>query len=185
MSITSYKIKRVGSVTVVTVVSNLSDPLYYHWYQDGKFIGMTRENKKAFSLAPGVQSRIIVNDTNDPDYDSVGNEPSGYRGRRKVGWCRSISTDVDRYKIEERVDSGDWTAVAYVRHTDRKWYYSWESNFLTDLGAYEWKVTPVDFYGNEGTVISYTSETIVRLPDAPYFTFAYDEDTDKITFEEL
>ncbi len=185
MSITAYHIKRVGTSTLVTVDSDLSSPIFYHWYQDGQFVEMTRDNTKGFFLVPGSHSRIEVNDTNDADYDSLGNAPAGYPGSRLLGWCRSVAADVKKYKIEQRVDGGDWTQVAMLRHENRKWYYTWRTGFLTDLSEYEWRIIPIDAFGNEGTALTFTAEKIVRLPDAPNFRNTYNESTDKLTFIEI
>ena len=184
MAITSYQQQRFGAVTVVTVTSDLSGTIYYHWYIDGAFIASTQLPTRSFILEAGEQVRIEVNDTNDVDYDPVANAPDGYPARRTIWWIRSIGDDVARYRVEQKKGAGDWASIGTVQRNAATWSYSLLSPRLDDLSTYQWRVIPCDEAGNDGTAKSVQSEDVVRIPDAPDFTITFDSGTAKVTFAE-
>lgn len=184
MAITSYQQQRFGTVIIVTVTSDLSGTIYYHWYIDGAFIASTQSPTRSFILEAGDQVRIEVNDTNDADYDPVANAPDGYPARRTIWWIRSTDDDVANYRVEQKKGEGDWTSIGIVRRNGATWAYSLLSPRLDDLSAYQWRVTPVDEAGNDGTAKTVQSEDVVRTPDAPDFTATFDSGTTKVTFAE-
>lgn len=184
MSITAYDILRSGSMIRVTATSSLSGTIYYHWYVDGSYVGMTILDSYWFQVMPGDQSRVVCQDTNSASYDPIANAPTMYPSRRTLCWIRSADTDVAYYRIEENQDSGGWSEVARVRHSEDQWEYRWTTARLDDLSDYEWRVTPYDRAGNAGTAVSLGAETIVRRPDAPLIAAAWDNGTAHVTISE-
>lgn len=183
MSITAYSTVRTGLATTVTATSSLSGTVYYHWFQDGAYLGVSTTPSKAFALAPGDQSRIEAVDTNDPDYDPLFNPPAGYPARRTITWIRSLDEDVARYRIEQYKGlEVTPEATFYVLHESAKWLYLWLSGRLNDLTNYYWTVTPVDAAGNDGTIIQMDSQRVVRTPDSPTFTATFDAGTTRVAF---
>lgn len=159
----------------VTVTSSLTGTVWYHWYLDGVWAGATLVGVRTFCLPAGTQARLAVLDTNDIDFDYNENNPEPYPARRILWWVRSLDTDVDHYRVEQRIDAGDWAAVATVPRDREAWSYQWTTDRLTDLSAYEWRVIPVDRAGNDGTAVATQAETIVRKPDGVTFTVALEE----------
>ena len=182
MAITDIQTNRAGNVTTVTVTSDLSGTIYYHWYIDGSFIATTQLNVYQFYLENDDQVRIEINDTNDPDYDPIANAPAGYPARRTIYWVRSQDSDVRHYRIEQQKDGGGWASIGEVLHDVNQWAYSLESPRLDDLSEYEWRIIPVDLAGNDGTALALDSEKIVHTPDAPDFTVTFNEGPDTVTF---
>ncbi len=185
MSITEYRAIRVGNTHQITVTSDLTGVIYYHWYKDGQYLTRTQSNKYSLYLPPNSQSRVVVLDTNDPDFDPILNNPDKFPGFRTIHWIRSLSADVDRYRIEENKDGGGWVEKETSKHNKNQWVYYWTSGFLADLSDYQWRVIPVDVYGNDGDAITFGTEKIVRIPDAPNFNITYDDVSDKVTFVEI
>ena len=50
-----YSQRHEGNVSTVTGTTNLVGTVYYHWYLDGVWVGMTTANYYSFVLAPGEQ----------------------------------------------------------------------------------------------------------------------------------
>lgn len=182
MAITAYSSVRHGNATTVTVTSDLSGTIYYHWYSDGAYIASTTSASRSFLYDTDDQSRITVQDTNDADYDPIANAPVGYPAKRTVTWIRSIDSDVARYRIEQQLGAGSWAVIGLVQHVATTWQYELLTPRLDDLGVYTWRMIPVDAAGNDGTARTLDAETIVRTPDAPRFTIAFDGGTTKVTF---
>jgi hypothetical protein len=182
MAITSYQQQRFGTLTIVTVTSDLSGTIYYHWYIDGAFIASTQSPMRSFTLETGDQIRIEVKDTNDADYDPIANAPDGYPARRTIWWIRSTDDDVVSYRVEQKKGAGDWTSIGIVQRNGEAWTYSLLSPRLDDLNAYQWRVIPVDVAGNDGTARTVDAEDVVRTSDAPDFTISFDSGTAKVTF---
>lgn len=166
----------------VTVTSDLSGTIYYHWYIDGAYIASTMSPAYSFYLAEDECVRVTCIDTNNASYDAIANAPAGYPARRSLWWVRSIDSDVSHYRVEQNKDAAGWTEIGIVHHDDTQWSYSFLTEPLTDLSSYQWRVYPVDAAGNDGTVITLGAETVVRTPDAPDFTISFDGDTDTVTY---
>ena len=145
MAITSYQQQQFGTLTVVTVASDLSGTIYYHWYIDGAWIASTQSPTRGFTLEAGDEVRITVNDTNDADYDPVANAPTGYPARRTIVWLRSVDDDVASYRVEQYLS--EWTSIGTVQRSGAAWRYSLLSPRLDDLSEYDWRVVAVDKIG--------------------------------------
>jgi hypothetical protein len=184
--ISSYAATRFDAITIVTVVSSLTSPVYYHWFVDGAWVGVTRDDPSyALRVPPGEQRRVECVDTNDADADPATLAPADQApATRLLWWIRSLATDLDHYRVEQQAAGGDWELLATVAHDARAWSYEHRTERLADLTAYAWRVVPVDRAGNQGTPVATEAETIVRTPDAPIFAVAFDPDTDTVTFTE-
>ena len=182
MAITSYSTTRLGDTTVVTVTSDLTDTIYYHWYVDGQWVGMTTQPSRGFQVSAGEQLRVECLDTNDADYDYTANAPEGWPARKTLWWVRSLATDVDHYRIDQQEDGGAWETIGRVWPVLGQWSYRHTTERLTDLAVYSWRILPVDAAGNEGAATTIGPEQIVRAPDAPAFAAAFDPDTRRVTF---
>lgn len=182
MAITSTTTTRLGHVTTVTVISNLTPPVWYHWYVDGSWVGRTSSGSRQFWLADGEQARIEVADTTNPDYDPIANAPVDYPAVRTLWWLRSLETGIVEYLIEQKIGAGAWTEIARVRADETRWAYRYLTDRLTDLTTYEWRVSGVDAAGNLGTTLSVGSELIVRRPEVPNFTATFNAGPTTVTF---
>ena len=165
-------------------MSGLGGTVYYHWYVDGCFIAAGTSNSRTFFLARDDQVRIDIQDTNDADYDSIANAPTDDPARRSLWWCRSLATDIDHYRVEQKKGAGAWETIGIVHHVADRWSYELLSPRLDDLADYTWRMVPVDAAGNDGTTIEFGPERIVRRPDAPDFGVAFDDATTKVTFSD-
>jgi hypothetical protein len=157
--------------------------LYYYWFIDGAYVGMTSEPNWTLALEPGEQVRVDCWITEDADYDPLAAPPAGWPSRRTLWWVRSLAADVDYYRVDQSVDGGAWSEVGRVAMERGAWEYSFFTGVLTDLSVYTWRVVPVDFRGVEGTALTFGPETIVRTPTAPDFTATLNETT-TVTFAE-
>ena len=182
MAITAYTMTRFGTTTTVEVTSDLSGTIFYHWYADGAYLGMTTTPARTFALEYDEMIRVECQDTTDADYDPIANAPDGWPARRSIFWTRSTDTDAAGYRVEQKAGAGDWTEIGRIHQNATAWSFAVLSPRLTDLTVYQWRVVPMDAAGNDGTPITLDAETVVRTPDAPDFEFTYDEDTDQITF---
>lgn len=182
MAITAYNQSRFGQYTIVTVTSDLSGTVFYHWYVDGAYVAATVTPQYSFLLDTGEQVRIDVNDTTDPDFDAIANAPAGYPARRSLVWTQSMSDETE-YRIDQDLDGGGYSTIATIDSVAGLWQYSYLTARLVDLGVYTWRVYAVDQAGNAGA--SYRTigpETVVRRPDAPDFDVTFDGATTKVTF---
>lgn len=184
MSITSISQVRVGSVTIVTAISGLSGTVYFHWYLDGVHVSSTQSNRHSIYMDNGDSGRVDVLDTTDPDFDPIANAPAGWPARRTLQWHRSAATDMDHYRVEQDIDGGGFAAIGTVHHDPLQWVYTFLTPRLVDLAVYTWRIVPVDTSGNDGAATTIRTEKIVRTPDAPDFTVAWDEGTTKVTWTE-
>jgi len=182
MSITALTTCRVGGVTRATATSDLSGTVYFHWYLDGVCVASGTLASHCFALPVGRSARLAVIDTTDADFDPVANAPDGWPAWRSLFWVRSLDSGVDYYRIDQKLDAGDWSAVGRVAAVAGQWSYSYETGQLADLGTYTWRIVPVDAAGNDGTPTEIGPEKIVRTPDAPEFTATFDEGSTKVTF---
>lgn len=182
MAITWLASERTANIVTLRVSSSLSDP-YYHWYLEGAWLGVTRVGE--FSLVVDVGEQLFVQclDTTDPAFDPVANAPEGYPARRTLVWTASADADIDYYRIEQSQDGGDWTELALVSD-DGSWYYRYLTARLEDLATYQWRITPVDTAGNDGTAIARPAEKVIRRPDAVAFAITFNAGATTVTFAE-
>jgi len=182
VSITNYSVVRLGGITEVTVTSDLSGTIYYHWYRYGNYLGMSTAATWSFYLTEGEQARVECIDTNDADFDAVAGAPTDYPPTRTIWWTASTDSDVDKYRVEQNKAAAGWETIGTIYHEQTRWEYELETEALDDLTSYQFRVVPVDQAGNDGTALTLAAEKIVRRPDSPDFTISFDEGTTKVTF---
>jgi hypothetical protein len=179
MTITAQTATRHGDVTRVLVTSDLTAPVWFHWWLDGIYRGSTPTGSKSFQLAKGDQARLEVVDTIDADFDPESDGPDVYGARRTIGWIRSLDPTCVKYRIDEQKAGGAWTAVAWIQAELGRWYYTWTSDRLDDLTEYAWRVVALDDAGNE-TALAAVTDLVVRTPDSPAFEIDWAEE--ELTF---
>jgi hypothetical protein len=177
----TYSTVQIGDTTLVTVTSTLTPPVYYYWYLDGQYLGMTTIASRSFRLLVGDQSRVEVVDSNDPSMDPFEYAPEAYPARKTLFWIQSLAADVDHYRIDQQENGGDWGQIAIVPAIATQWSYMFLTARLDDLSSYAWRITPVDSIGNDGAPIEIGPELIVRTPDAPAFTASLNPSTTYLT----
>ena len=178
-----YPLSSFGQTTTVTVSSDLTPPVWFHWYLDGSFQETTTVGEFRISLEPGSQARLEVIDTTDPDFDPLANEPAAWPATKDLWWIGSLAADLDRYRVEQQQDGGDWTPIATVLKQDNQWHYHIESGRLVDLATYAFRIVPIDAAGNDGTAHSLSSRRIVRTPDAIDFSLTFNEGPTTMTID--
>lgn len=184
MGITSISQQQIFDVTNVTVVSDLvGAPIYYWWYLDGSPVLQTTTPTQNFRLSPYVQVDVRVIDTLDANFDAVANAPLGYPATRSLWFVRSIDAAADHYIVQQRVAGTDtWSTIGQIQQIGPQWTQSIQTQPLDDLTSYEWQVVPCDAAGNEGPPLALPAELIVRRPDAPAWSMAYDPETFRVSF---
>jgi hypothetical protein len=179
--ITSLTQTRFGTTTVITAQSSLTAATYY-WYIDGNYVGAGSSTTRTFVLASGDQARIDVLDSVDPNFDPIANAPQQFPAVRTLVFPRSMSSTIARYRIEQQINGGAWTVLGLVQDDPRAWLYSFVTMRLTDLTSYAWRCVPMGASGNDGTPIALTAEQVVRTPDAPGFTAAFQAGSGQVLF---
>jgi hypothetical protein len=181
----TYTHVRRGRVSTVSVTTNLSGLLFFHWYVDGTWVGMTGTNQHSFVTLPGEQVSIECIPTQDPDFDFLASAPAVTSRRETLWWIRSADSDVAAYKVEQQKDAGSWLTIATVDSVVNQWEYQLTTPQLDDLGDYVWRVSAVDAAGTVGPSAVLNTKTIVRTPDAPEFTATFDSGTLRVAFAEV
>jgi hypothetical protein len=171
MSITNYTTSfangGLGGTTTVTVTSDLTGVIYYFWYLDGSYLGVTSSPSYTFILPPGVQATVTCIDANS---SALPSPPAGWPSTRTLEFVRSLDATIARYSIQQSESGGAWVEIRSIQDDPTRWGYQVETGPLDDLTDYAWQVVPHDVAGNAGTPVALGNEFIVRTPDAPEFT---------------
>ncbi|MBE3129172.1 MAG: hypothetical protein IMZ54_00450 [Acidobacteria bacterium] len=170
MTITNYAQTRLGNLTTVTVTTDLLGTVWLHWYRDGALVSSGQSLTHTFLVESGAQARIEVLDTTDAEFDPIAEAPASYPARRSLWWCRSLSTDLKKFRVEQKEAAGAWATLGEVPANAIDWSFSWLTGRLDDLTEYTWRIIPIDAVGNEGTPLVLGPELILRVPDAPSYT---------------
>lgn len=181
MSITGYTFTPFGDQVLVEVTSDLSSPTIY-WYLDGIYAGSSVDLSQMFMVASGDQVEVIAIDSTSSSFDPVANQPTAWPARRDIQWARSTDASATGYKVYQKLGAGSFTEIAAVPARAGQWWYSVLSPRLTDLSTYTWEIRPLDAAGNEGTARVVGPELIVRRPDSPNFTAAFNSGPTTVTF---
>jgi len=173
-----------GPLVTVRVASSFTPgTAYFHWWEDGIYVGVTRVPERTFIVEPGQQIRVSVQDTTDPGYDVVANAPTVLPRRRVLSWVRSTATDVASYEVLQQVDGGQFARIGTVPVVAGQWAYEFLTDVVPDLSAVVWAVRAVDEAGLQGATVATSSEAVVRSPDAPDYVISYA--ANRVTFTEV
>jgi len=183
-AVLTVTLRRAGARALVSVTTNLSGSVYYHWYVNGRWIGVTQRPQHWFHVQDERrQIEIECVATKWSRFDHELHRPLQYHGHPLVSWIRSASTDVAHYLAQYRQDAGEWTTFQQVRHVAGRWQYRVTAPLLADGSAYEFRVVPVNTSAVAGTPIVLDTVTVVRTPPVTAYVCTYDEDTDRVTFD--
>jgi len=171
-----------GQVSVVRVSTPLAGRVYYFWWVDGTYVGMTASAEYRLLLPAGEQARVECVASQNPHFDYRAHGPATPPARAVIWWIASTAADVDYYRIDESRDGAAWSELVRVVHSPGLWDHRYVTGRLVDLAGYAWRVVPVNRAGNEGAPIDQLPRTAVRTPDAPDYTVAFDEGTTRVTF---
>ena len=171
----------MGGVSIVTASCFLAAPVYYHWYLDGQYLGMTTLAERSFRLVAGDQVQLIVLATRLADFDPYANAPAGYPARKTVWWIRSLDPSAAWYRVDQQQPDSSWLPVARLAADSKTWGYCWLSGRLADLTAAAFRIVPLDALGREGSPLVFPPEMIVRTPDSPAFTISFNPTNQLLT----
>lgn len=152
--------------------SSLGSPVY-SIYRDGLLIGTTASESMRLYVAPGEQPHIEV-------LDAGGGLVYSAPGRVWLSWYPD--TSAAHYLIEQ-APAGVFSFVATVTESGLG-YYRFLTTWLADGYDGQWRITPVDAAGNEGTPLAFVVVQ-VRHPDVPSVSYTYDPVTAKVTINNL
>ena len=171
MAITLSELTYQGpGLWLVSWTSDLSTPTF-RIYQDGVLVSRQTDTEYLVRADGSVFPVLELLD----DADEIPNE--AHPGEFYLGW--ENESDAARYKIEE-YSGGEWTQRALILNSDERPWITYATGPLADETSHQWRITPVDSAGNEGTLISFT-KLMVRYPDPPQVTMTYDSGTAKVT----
>lgn len=177
---------RAGNVTTAKATTTLAGIVYYYWYVDGIYVGVTSSStgssSRTFAFTRGQQSRVVCLTSNSAAFDFIANAPTAYPSRRNLVFTRSLDTSVVRYLIEQQAGGGAWVSLGTMQNDPRLWLYQFLTPPLLDLTSYAWRVTPFNAAGQPGSIITLAAELIVRTPDAPDFSFTFNPGATTVTF---
>ena len=178
----TYEQSQQGQLSTIRVGTPLAGRVYYFWWVDGTYAGMTAGPEYVLLLPAGEQARVECVPSQNPLFDYLTYGPSTPPARALVWWIGSPAADVDYYRIDQAADGGAWSELGQVVHASELWDYRYLTPRLDDLTSYAWRVVSIDKAGNEGPPIVQSPRAIVRAPDAPDYTAAFDEGTTRVTF---
>jgi len=170
MSVTITSAVATGPNTyLLTYESTLSTPTFY-LYQDGTLVAVTELTTWVFWVQVGESLNVEI-------LDNANELPqAAFPGRLLLAWEASDSTDY--YRIDEKVASV-WTERAKITDSGVL-YYSWETRFLEDVTAHEFRIVPVGTNGNEGAIKAF-AVLMVRHPTPPTVAYTYTSLTAAVT----
>lgn len=156
MAVTNLTAKQISDTRWrVTWGSTLASPTYYV-YRDGLLMMQTRQESYEFDAARGEQVQIDVLD----DMDDAPTEV--YPGKMILSW--EPVDGANHYRIDEKI-RGTWTERARIQETGLPFYW-YQTRWLDDMTAYQWRVVAVTEGGVDGLERPLTA-VMVRRPDVP------------------
>jgi hypothetical protein len=184
---TVLELRQRGAVTTWAVISSFTGTPEFHWWLDGRYVGMTRSPEFAHRLDRDQVAELLCR-TNyyGADVDMAAIPPNGFPARKLIQWVRSADTDVAYYRVQYATTAGaptepDWTTFAQVPD-DGRWQFDALTPKLTDLQDYWFGIVPIDTAGNAGTRLTIAKATVVRRPDPPAYAATFDSGTARVTF---
>ena len=156
MAVTNLTAKQISDTRWrVTWDSTLASPTYYV-YRDGLLMMQTRQELYEFDAARGEQVQIDVLD------DMAAAPAEVYPGKMILSW--EPVDGANHYRIDEKV-GGTWTERARIQETGLPFYW-YQTRWVRDMTAYEWRVVAVTEGGVDGLERPLTA-VMVRRPDVP------------------
>lgn len=145
-------------------------PTFYLW-QWGDLVIITTDTGRQFTIAAGEDLILDV-------FDSASGEPDAYVSNGRATLCWWPVSGAAQYRVDEYVASV-WTERGTVADNGEG-FFAWTSRVLEDVTTHEFRIVPLDSAGNTGTATTF-SKLMVRIPDVPSVSYAYDSGTAKIT----
>lgn len=172
MAVTITEATRIGRTTWrLSWTSSLESPTFYI-YLDGVLADQTEAQTRQFEIAPGEQVDIQI-------FDSSSDTPeASYPGRVTLGW--EWVDGAVAYRIQRWTGSA-WEDYATVADAGQAAFTA-QTPYLDDVTTHQFRIIAEDFQGLQGSAKEATV-FMVRRPDQPSATVAYDDGTHVITAE--
>jgi len=171
--VTSLSLTRTSPATVLLeFASDEPSPTFYIW-RDGSLVAAVTASSYTASVPQGEYPPWDV-------YDDPARKPDLVLPSRMLVQWAGLGANAASYRVEAYEDS-EW--VVKAKRAERgAAYYQWRSSQLADETTYQYRVVAVAPNGNE-TVCAAMSGRMVRVPDPPDVSYAYDADTGKVTID--
>ncbi|HRS28490.1 MAG: hypothetical protein KBG29_15250 [Pseudomonadales bacterium] len=176
-------VSQEGAWARVTCTTNLTGPVYWHWWEDGRYVGSTPDGVRLLHAPARGQLNLRVRPVRWRSYDGRRVAVPAYDGRVTVEWLRSPGGQVERYLVQARPAGGDWQTLAKVRATGA-WSQRCVTPPLADDTVYELRVVVVARDGSQGVALNLGSFHNVRYPDQVAPDISWDPATGRFTFAE-
>lgn len=175
-----------GRYVTVQAETAITEDVYFHWYLDGLYAGVTRTPHFGYLLPLDDSAFVQCLATLYPDFDPIAAAPAGYPSRGTLQWIRSSAMNIGYYRVDSATGAGvpaggDWKEIARFVADDR-WHYTYLTPSRSDLTWYWYRVVPVDTAGNDGTALTFGPFYVVRRPNPPDFATSYDAGTGRVTW---
>jgi len=144
----------------------------YYVYVDGVLAATTSQTWYDLTVGVGQSPMVDVLD------DSAATPDETFPAGITLAWY-SVGGGVAQYRIDKYID-GQWVEQATVSDA---WYQVWRSGTLADDTDHQYRIVPIGTNGNEGTAVEYIA-LVVRNPDPPAVTMAYDAGDGTVTIDE-
>ena len=149
---------------------DLAEPVMYYVYRDGALALATEQ--KSLVVAPSPRESPVYE-----VFDSASDRPAfAYPGHATLAWY--AAPGAAEYRVEQLV-SGQWVELISVTD-DGRGYFAWRSRTLADGAEHQVRVTPVGVNGNDGAPRTFLL-LMVRVPDPPKVSYAYDAGAGTVT----
>lgn len=157
-----------GDVARVSWTPGSSAP-NYEVFLNGEFFARIAGTEIDIPVPPGGEAVVEVIDCPD-----AVPQPA-FNSSFHIGWF--LASDSAKYRIEENV-SGQWVVRRRFENLGEA-YRLWQSRILEDVSTHQFRLIGVGADGNETTLS--LSALMVRHPDTPSVSYAYDGGTNKVT----
>jgi hypothetical protein len=173
--ITYEPIQRIDTTLfLLAFSSDQPTPVSFRVYREGTeiqtFDSDTGSGSVNLSIGSGESPFVEV-------LDSDCQNPSiAFPGKLTLNWLAVSGSS--SYLVQEFVSSVWKTRQTIV--DDGSGVFTWLSGWLTDVANHDFRIVPVDAFGNQGTPLEFAA-VMVRHPDSPAPKVAYSNSTHKFT----
>lgn len=168
-------------INLTTNLDNYPSRVFWHWWVDGRYAGVTHARKRAFRTPPGRTTMVEVKPTRYRTYRGSDRNIDPLAGEVTLQF--QAADDADSYLVQYQPSGGDWTTFA-IMQDDGRWCYSVRTPQLDDDTEYSFRVVPRDSAQNEGSALSLGTHRVVRYPDPIEADVTWNEGSDTFTFDE-